>query len=135
MGPEEEQAVLEESHYKMCKKIAQLTRVIGMLVNKNEEQEYEKQYLTEAFEVNPPLKPSCASPTAVFRTHRIPGENQGWERSFVEDESVEGARPPMLKAPDRIPLLDTASNRFRSPPQTLHSNRSKKNVKGGAIPR
>jgi len=49
-GPEEEQAVLEESHYKMCKKIAQLTRVIGMLVNKNEEQEYEKQYLSEAFE-------------------------------------------------------------------------------------
>jgi len=42
---------LEESHYKMSKKIAQLTRVIGMLVNKNEEQEYEKQYLSEAFEV------------------------------------------------------------------------------------
>ena len=26
-------------------------QVIGMLVNKNEEQEYEKQYLSEAFEV------------------------------------------------------------------------------------
>mmetsp|Transcript_12262 Transcript_12262/g.29991 ORF Transcript_12262/g.29991 Transcript_12262/m.29991 type:complete len:837 (+) Transcript_12262:41-2551(+) len=51
-GDEEvdEQAAFEESHYKMSKKIAQLTRVIGMLVNKNEEQEYEKQYLTEAFE-------------------------------------------------------------------------------------
>ena len=42
---------LRESHYKMCKKIAQLTRVIGMLVNKNDEQEYEKQFLMEAFEV------------------------------------------------------------------------------------
>jgi hypothetical protein len=47
---EEERAIVDESHYKMCKKIAQLTRVIGMLVNKNEEQEYEKQYLSEAFE-------------------------------------------------------------------------------------
>ena len=53
-GHDDEQAVLEESHYKMCKKIAQLTRVIGMLVNKNEEQEYEKQYLTAAFEVKRP---------------------------------------------------------------------------------
>ena len=42
---------LEVSHYKMSKKIAQLTRVISMLVNKNEEQEYEKQYLSEAFEI------------------------------------------------------------------------------------
>jgi hypothetical protein len=49
---EMEQSLLtEESHFKMSKKIAQLTRVIGMLVNKNEEQEYEKQYLSEAFEV------------------------------------------------------------------------------------
>lgn len=29
---------MDEAYYKMSKKIAQLTRVIGMLVNKNEEQ-------------------------------------------------------------------------------------------------
>lgn len=49
----EQSLLTEESHFKMSKKIAQLTRVIGMLVNKNEEQEYEKQYLSEVSFLRP----------------------------------------------------------------------------------
>jgi hypothetical protein len=38
MEDEELPPWMDEAYYKMSKKIAQLTRVIGMLVNKNEEQ-------------------------------------------------------------------------------------------------
>ena len=38
MEEDELPAWMDEAYYKMSKKIAQLTRVIGMLVNKNEEQ-------------------------------------------------------------------------------------------------
>lgn len=98
----DEQAILEESHYKMSKKIAQLTRVIGMLVNKNEEQEYEKQYLSEAFEVctssaKPPLtnitqfKISAAgvSVRQVYMRQEascssmVPGQDDGIKTNFL----------------------------------------------------
>ena len=36
MEEDELPAWMDEAYYKMSKKIAQLTRVIGMLVNKNE---------------------------------------------------------------------------------------------------
>jgi hypothetical protein len=38
-------------HYKMCKKIAQLTKVIYHLHSKNEEHEYEMRDLANAYEL------------------------------------------------------------------------------------
>ena len=41
---------LPDTMYRMSKKIAQLTKVIGMLVNKTEDNEYEMNHVHDAWE-------------------------------------------------------------------------------------